>query len=539
MDVVVAGGLSRKWGSSLSDNSLLLVESGRPMTYRNLKLLFDKNRASGVRSDIVWETPYLGGIYLYDYLTRRGLECELISFLDLERDRLVRAVEAGARIVALSTTFLTNVRMVKLATSAIRAVAPDVTLIVGGPLIHKSYQLYERRDTDYLTEPCGEHFFFFKNDPCFTEDIDLFVVEEEGEKTLLAAARAVLEGSPLNEVPNLAFYRGDELVFTPRIKECNAFEDNIIEWDKLPAHVATTSVPVRASKGCPFKCKYCNFSGPKFNVKNLSFLRSELESLRRRGDVRFVRITDDNAFTSRRQLERACRLFIEGRYGFKWTSFVRASSVTPSNVELLAESGMICAQIGMESGDGNMLRRMNKCDTRENYLRVVELLNKSGIHTQLYFIVGFPGETDRSISGTIEMINSFYHDGPAVNHVMAFPFILAPLAPIYEPHERAKYDLKGYMFEWSHCTMDSKTAREKVRRFSLEVRNAYPPYGFDELVDVPSGVLKRISELRVRLRRAQLQGLPEETTRPLWDALREEVMQKDSAAIVTAASCLP
>ncbi len=540
MDVVVVGGLSRRRGSSVSDNSLILVERGKPMSYRNLRAFFGRTSpGESAPSREVSQTPYLGGMYLYDYLTRRGLRCELVNFLDLERERLVRAVEAGARIVALSTSFLPNMRLVKLATSAIRAVAPDVTLIVGGPLVLKSFQIYGRRGTDYLVDPCADDFYFLKNNPRLTDDIDLFVVEEEGEKALFDVASAVLNGQPWDEIPNLAFYRGDELVFTVRKEEKNAFEDNIIEWDELPAHAVTTSAPVRASKGCPFRCKFCNFSRFRFAKKDLSILRRELESLRRRGGVRLVRFTDDNAFTSRERLERTCKMLIEGRYGFKWASLVRASSITPSSAELLAESGMICAQIGMESGDEEMLVRMNKRDTRENYLRVVELLNRNGIHTQIYFIVGYPGETDRSVSNTIDMVNSFYHAGPAVNHFMAFPFLLAPLAPIYEPEERRKHDLKGYMFDWSHSTMDSRTAGEQALRFALEVRNAYPPYGLDELVDVPPDVLKRISELRARVRRAQLQQMPEDTTRPLWDALRDEVSQENGATVATAASCIP
>jgi radical SAM superfamily enzyme YgiQ (UPF0313 family) len=109
-----------------------------------------------------------------------------------------------------------------------------------------------------------------------------------------------------------------------------------------------------------------------------------------------IRFTDDNLFLTRKHVEEYCSKLIATGKDFKWNSFIRASSITKENVQLLKDSGCVLAQIGMESGSSKILKGMNKKDTPEHYLEVIDLLNTHGISTQLYFIVGFPGETEET-----------------------------------------------------------------------------------------------------------------------------------------------
>ena len=61
--------------------------------------------------------------------------------------------------------------------------------------------------------------------------------------------------------------------------------------------------------------------------------------------------------------------------------------------------------MGIESGDANVLKNMNKKAKIEHYMRGLKLPNNAGILSFASLIVGFPGETEDSVHRTIELIN--------------------------------------------------------------------------------------------------------------------------------------
>jgi p-methyltransferase len=241
------------------------------------------------------------------------------------------------------------------------------------------------------------------------------------------------------------------------------------------------------------------------------------------GKVKMIRFTDDNLFIDRKHLEECCKKIIEIGKGIKWTSFIRANSITTENIKLLRDSGCVLAQIGMESGDRKILKEMNKKSSPKDYLKSIALLNSHGISTQLYFIIGFPGETPQSIECTIKMINGFYNKGPGINELMVFPFLFAPLSPIYDPNNAIKYSLKGYMNKWTHYTMDSEQASRYAIEFIDKVDNVYPHYGIEEFLMVEMEKLKEISRLRHRIFRAQKSKASKGETDQYWQELKNAV----------------
>jgi radical SAM superfamily enzyme YgiQ (UPF0313 family) len=147
-------------------------------------------------------------------------------------------------------------------------------------------------------------------------------------------------------------------------------------------------------------------------------------------------------------------------------------------------------------------------------------LNSNGISTQLYFIVGFPGETEETINETIQMINNFNDSGPGINHLMIFPFLFAPLSPIYHPENRKKYNLSGYMTEWKHDTMDFKQAYKYAKEIFLKCNNAYPFYGIDEFDNVDLSKLKKVARLRMQICKSEYLG-SSETVEQSWEKIKQ------------------
>jgi len=523
MDVLIIAGVSKFQGSQFSiKKDIHLTKDDEIMSYANLERYFGLTPTSTLANHTA---PYLVGIYLYNFLIRRGITCELINFLDLEVERFKKLLQQDPKVVALSTTFLTNIKLVKKVSRTIRQYAPDIKIVLGGPLVYNSYLLYQMRNSEYDTDSCGKDFFFLNQDRELHEDINLFVVEEQGEATLHQIITTIKNCGNLSAIPNIAYYNKDnQLVFTQRKAEDNSFDEDLVNWGEVPDEYLSPIFPVRGSRGCPYKCSYCNFCiARKFRLKDINIVAKEISALANTGKVRMIRFTDDNLFLTRQHVEEYSKMLIKSGKGLKWTSFIRASSITKDNVNLLRDSGCILAQIGMESGSKKILKGMNKKDTPENYLRVTELLNANGISTQLYFIVGFPGETQETMDETIKMINNFNHKGSGINHIMIFPFVFAPLSPIYLPENRKKYNLSGYMTEWKHDTMDFTQAYRYAKEFFLRCKNVYPFYGIDEFDKVDIAKLKMVARLRKQIRQAEVLNSPEVVEQG-WEELRQVII---------------
>jgi hypothetical protein len=86
------------------------------------------------------------------------------------------------------------------------------------------------------------------------------------------------------------------------------------------------------------------------------------------------------------------------------TNGVIAISCTEEVVAACAESGCIGMNIGMESGNPEILKQVRKPGKVANFIRAAEALRKhEQIYASIQLMVGFPGETMRMVMDTIEV----------------------------------------------------------------------------------------------------------------------------------------
>jgi radical SAM superfamily enzyme YgiQ (UPF0313 family) len=241
-------------------------------------------------------------------------------------------------------------------------------------------------------------------------------------------------------------------------------------------------VPLRSSVGCPYRCEFCDFVvlHPKVLLRSAASIVEELEHIARRG-ARSVTFVDDNAFTSKARIADLAGAMIESELGLMWGGFLRADKVTDENVELLGKAGLRYAWFGIESGDPEILRRMNKRCDLEAAQRGINRLASAGVHVLTHFIVGFPGETPASVDRSIAFLGGLNRNARGYIEYIVFPFIVFPGARVDRPDRRREYGLSGVLFEWQHDTMTSAEVRSSVApRFFKQVELAYNYYAAED-----------------------------------------------------------
>jgi radical SAM superfamily enzyme YgiQ (UPF0313 family) len=392
----------------------------------------------------------------------------------------------------------------------IRSLAPHIPIIAGGPLVAISYGILQRSaDGRYPVAEAKKEYLFLEvgEEPL----IDLYIVSPRGEAIAKQALLRLRDHLGLEDLPNSAWLENGRYRFSARVDDiCDPPPP--VNWLALPQSLFSAGVvPIQASVGCPFNCAFCNFVKDRrlMRVKPIEELIEELRQVKARG-ADYVWFVDDNFRLGKPDLEQVCRRMIEADLNLRWMTLVRASVLENVDPGLLRRAGCIEVQLGLESADPLVLENMNKKASPEVYEKVLTQLLAAGINCSCYLIFGFPGETDQSVQRTVAFMKKF--ESPDVEgsiYWSLFPFVVAPLSPIFEPAMRDKYQLGGYLRQWQHATMTSAQAARYVRDafFAIETSGAiYRDDNLDLLYALPARRRNLFYALRQKLAKAVLQG---------------------------------
>jgi p-methyltransferase len=283
------------------------------------------------------------------------------------------------------------------------------------------------------------------------------VSEPEGEHTLLALVSAVRGGDDLSQVPNTFLAARDCFQFTFVQREENRLDECAIDWSRVPSALLGKTVQTRTARSCAYHCSFCDYPirAGRLSVASVEVVERELEILKSRG-VENVVFVDDTFNVPEERFRQLCEMMIRRRFDFRWFSYFRCGSVRKRDTfDLARASGCSGVFLGIESGDAQVLRNMDKASTVDQYLRGVEALHENGILTFASFIAGFPGETEASLRNTIDFLNTA---APTLYRVE--PWWYNHRAPI---HRRAQeLGLTGRAYDWRHATMSAKDACDGI-----------------------------------------------------------------------------
>ena len=455
--------------------------------------------------------PKLNGIYLFSYLRQNGFNVSLINNYVDEKDRFIELLKGKPSAIIISTPFIFFKKALNELVKDIRILAPEIYLIVGGSFVYYSYLLKQRvHEPDYETDAAKEDFLFL--DVNEEPDVDLYIISPRGENTLCEAIYRIKQDQTVESLQNSAYLKDGKYQFTERIDDVTDVPFPKIDWDSLPDSVFQTGViPLQASNGCPYNCTFCNFTKDRrfVFVKPLDQLIGEIKAVEKRG-IKYAWFVDDNFRLGKDDLNEVCQRFIDEEIQVKWMCFIRASTLRNADIELLKQAGCVEVQIGLESGDPEILKNMNKQVDIETYKSVIKKLLENGINVSCYFISGFPGETEESAQRTREFIKSIEHpELPGILSWSIYPFILSPLSPIYEPEMRKKYGLHGYLNKWFHNTMNYKNAKKQILKTYTEISNSGPIYREDNLLLLTGTIgknKKKFYSIRNQLAKSQMRG---------------------------------
>jgi radical SAM superfamily enzyme YgiQ (UPF0313 family) len=312
-------------------------------------------------------------------------------------------------IVGISTTTPLFGKALELA-EQIKGFNPEVPIVFGG------------------THPTVLPLETIKN-----KNID-FAAVGEGEITLLELCDMLHEGrQDFDKINGLVYKKNGEVIKNPpriQIKDLDGLafpRRDMIQSHKYkyPDTLHHKTLPIVTSRGCPGLCTFCSARKifPHVRFRQAGDVVDEMEMLIKQYGVKEIHIWDD-CFTLHKKRVFEIQVLMEKRkidIKIAFPNGVRVDAVDDEIFCALKKMGVYSIAFGVESGNQEILDRVQKEITLEQVEEAFRLAKKYGFETWGFFMLGFPGEDEGKIQDTIDFAKKVDPDIAKFSILMPFP----------------------------------------------------------------------------------------------------------------------
>jgi len=362
-------------------------------------------RAAKVTSASTWSspvTPPLGLAYMAATLLEAGhhvqavdgmaeaveqfIEEDGLLYQGLTIDETVERIQEDAQLIAITCMFTQEWPFVRRVIQAIRKRFPEAVIIAGGEHVTalSEFCLRDCPELDY----CGRG---------------------EGEATLVELAQALGDSERMAEVPGIASLSNGKYHLAAgraRIRDVDAIPkpawhlfpmDVYLASDNVCGVYRGRSLPILATRGCPYKCTFCSnkeMYGQLWMPRDPECVIDEIEGYIRDYGVENIDFYDLTMVIRKEWTLRFCQLIEERGLKFTWQLPVgtRSESIDEEVVIALYKTGCRNIAYAPESGSPRILKSIKKQVNLDSLKSSVKEAIKHGLHVRLNLIYGFPQE---------------------------------------------------------------------------------------------------------------------------------------------------
>lgn len=334
----------------------------------------------------------LGLMYLGAYLEKFNHQVKIIDMKveDISLDKLKKIILDfkpdffGVRCLTYESPVAYSIA------NFVKSIIPSCKIIFGGP--HAGASPYE----------------IIKND-----SID-FVVIGEGELTL----SDIVSGKKPSKINGIVYKKGKKQITTKPREYIQNLDDiplpayHLIDMEKYFITQYThaffkaekRTAQIFTSRGCPFQCIYCHkIFGKTIRYRSPENVLKEIQILYNKYNVKEIQIEDDSFNVNMNRAKKIMELIEQSGMKIKisFPNGIRADFLDEELAEKMKKAGVYSICFGIESGDLEIQKFINKNLNLDKVKKAIEMTTKKGILTTGYFMLGFLDETKEQMLRTI------------------------------------------------------------------------------------------------------------------------------------------
>ena len=350
-------------------------------------------------------TGHLGLGYIAASLLQRGHEVRVLDAknVSITDDDIVRHVAEFRPDLFGATAMTHEIHAAAHACELVKRANPAVLTVVGGP------------HTTALPERTLREF----------PSIDVAAMGE-GEFTMGELTEMVRDARPrrdFQEVRGIAFRDGEAIQLNPNRPWMEDLESvPFPAWHLFPK----VFWPVYASRGCPFGCVFCmRVLGRRLRLRSVDNVLAELDALESEVGQRGCWFQDETFGANRRWTDEFIEKIAERnrRKGcvLDWGCNSRVNLAEAGLYRRMREAGCSTLSFGVESGNDEILKRIQKGTTGAMAVKAIATAHAAGITTSAFFIIGHPGENLKTALQTVHLAAKCRSDSIAVGIMVPYP----------------------------------------------------------------------------------------------------------------------
>lgn len=214
---------------------------------------------------------------------------------------------------------------------------------------------------------------------------------------------------------------------------------------------------MQTTRGCPFKCIFCNVELNTKKVRRYSpeYVVWNIKMIQKHYGINHFHLIDDTLTLNRKHIIEICELIIEQKLKLTFEGGTRTNLLDEELMCLLSKAGCIRLGFGLESVDENIRATIKKEIPLQSYIDANRLCNKYNIETQNACMIGLPGETRDTIKKTMSFLRD-NHDIRQANVAIAVPY---PGTELYQMAIKKEHGLELLVDDfrkfqrYNHATM--------------------------------------------------------------------------------------
>ncbi len=264
------------------------------------------------------------------------------------------------------------------------------------------------------------------------------VVKGEGQKPMKDLCDAWARGEVPRAIPGVMVHADDtipeqDVYYSNDLDDYPIIDRTMVDYKRYydvmgQGGIFTTII---TSRGCPYRCTFCNTPRHRYRVMSPSRACDEIQSCLDLGIEEFYFVDDTFNITNQRVID-LCDEILRRGLKLRWTVRFRVKGVDRPLLEKMKAAGCHRIQFGVEQGTEEGLLRLKKDVTVREIESAFALCREVGIRTVAYFMIGTPVERTREdVIDTIRY--SIQLDPDFVMYNVLTPF---PGTTLYDEGER-------------------------------------------------------------------------------------------------------
>ena len=288
--------------------------------------------------------------------------------------------------------------------------------------------------------------------------IDFVIVGEPEFTSLELVKNRIYKISPLHTIKGVVWRRNDKKIIKnqkrPLIRNLDELpfpaRDMLpLKNYKQPLGRYYPATDIKTSRGCIHNCLFCGSKitySRKWRGRSPKNVVDEMQEIREKYKIKEIWVMEDQFLSNRGRALEICNEIIKRNLDISWVFNCRVNEVDLHLLKRLKKAGCHRIDYGVESANDEIRKTLRKGITKEMIKNAFKLTKKAGIKTGALVVIGFPGETWKTVKETAKFIKEIGAD-IAIYHI-ATPY---PGTDFYNLSKNNKWIIKKDLGNYNMC----------------------------------------------------------------------------------------